>query len=105
MAMGKTRINKSIFAGDDISVCYRCGKMCIPDEGRMDEHHIFEGANRHTSDKYGLLIHVCRDCHMFIHSKDGKEIRDYLHRAGQELYEDRYGSRQDFIKDFIQSYL
>ena len=96
--------NRSVFTGDDMSVCYRCGKMCF--DGRMEEHHVFGGtACRQVSDKYGLLIHVCRDCHNYIHSKDGKEIMDYLHKAGQEIYEERFGSREDFIRDFIRSYL
>ena len=93
--------NKSIFAGDDINVCYCCGRM-----GKMEEHHIFGSvACRSKSDKYGLLIHVCRICHDKIHGKDGKELRDHLHAVGQQLYEERYGDREQFIQEFIRSYL
>ena len=103
--MGK-QSHKSVFIGDDISVCYRCGKMCMPDEERMEEHHIFGGAARRSiSDKYGLLIHVCRDCHNFIHGKDGKEVMKFLHEEGQRIYEERYGTREKFIEEFIRSYL
>ena len=95
---------RSVFPGDDIKVCYRCGLMCKSYEN-FEEHHVFGGSSRQVSDKYGLFIHVCRDCHNFIHSKEGKECREHLHKVGQEIYEERFGSREKFIEEFIRSYL
>lgn len=41
--------------------CYLCG---LPP---TDKHHIFNGAERNNSEKYGAVIQVCRKCHNEIH--------------------------------------
>ena len=94
-------MNKSIFENDSLEKCYICGKW-----GKVDEHHVFGGSCRKTSDRYGLVVHLCRDCHSLIHDSDkGKEMKLYLHQRGQMIYEERFGNRQAFIKEFIRSYL
>lgn len=42
--------------------CELCGKY-----GDLDTHHIFNGAYRKKSEKYGATIPVCRKCHDAIH--------------------------------------
>ena len=94
-------MNKSIFDNDSLDKCYICGKW-----GKVDEHHVFGGPCRKTSDRYGLVVHLCRDCHSLIHdSEKGREMKTYLHQRGQMIYEERFGNRQAFIKEFIRSYL
>lgn len=93
--------NKSIFEGDSVDRCYICGAY-----GRMDEHHVFGGPCRKISDRYGLVVHLCRSCHSLIHdSVNGSNTKLYLHQRGQMIYEEQIGSRQDFIREFIRSYL
>lgn len=98
-------MGKSVFKDDSPDRCYLCGKLAKSYE-HYDEHHIFGGPCRKTSDRYGFVVHICRDCHSLIHDAiEGAELRDYLHQKGQILYEERLGSRRDFIRDFIRSYL
>ena len=94
-------MNKSIFEGDSEDRCYICGAY-----GHTDEHHVFGGSCRKISDRYGLVVHLCRSCHSLIHdSANGAKTKQYLHQRGQIIYEERFGSRQDFIREFIRSYL
>ena len=91
--------NKSIIEDDDRDRCFLCGSY-----GPTDEHHIFGGPVRKTSDRLGLVVHICRDCHRDLHDRGGKSM-DYLHTIGQRAYEEQIGTREQFIKDFIRSYL
>ena len=92
-------MNKSVFEGDSEDRCYICGAY-----GHTDEHHVFGGPCRKTSDRYGLVVHLCRSCHSQIHDQGGN-TNLYLHQRGQMIYEEHFGSRQDFIREFIRSYL
>ena len=91
----------SIFEDDSPDKCYICGKW-----GKCDVHHVFSGPCRKTSDRYGFVVHLCRDCHSLIHdSERGGDMKLYLHPRGQMIYEERIGNRTAFIKEFIRSYL
>ena len=93
--------NKSILVGDELDKCYLCGRY-----GRTEEHHIFGGPCRNASDKRGLLVHLCWTCHHTrVHNSLDHSTMDYLHAKGQMIYEERYGTREEFIKEFIRSYL
>lgn len=85
---------------DRENVCYLCGKWDY-----LDVHHIFEGSKRQRCDELRLVVHICRDCHNKVHSSKGSDTRDFLHKLGQTIYETEIGTREDFIKDFIKSYL
>ena len=74
--------------------------------GKVEEHHVFSGPCRKTSDRYGFVVHLCRKCHSLIHdSEKGADMKLYLHQRGQMIYEERFGNRQAFIQEFIRSYL
>ena len=91
----------SIFEDDSPDKCYICGKW-----GNTDVHHVFSGPCRKTSDRYGFVVHLCRDCHSLIHdSERGGDMKLYLHQRGQMIYEERIGNRTAFIQEFIRSYL
>ena len=101
---------KGCINSDEKGCCYRCGKAC-----RTERHHIFGGANRKLSEKYGLVVHLCHECHNeppagAHHTKD---TADWLHRIGQQAYEvKRYKegltweeARAEFMKIFGKNYL
>ena len=51
---------------DDFVTCYWCGK-------RADEiHHIRHGADKKLSEKYGLMVPLCRECHNKVHHVGGE---------------------------------
>lgn len=91
-------MNNSIIEYDFEDKCFLCGTW-----GKMDVHHIFGGPVRSVSDRYGLVVHLCRECHTKLH--DTGEGKQYLHEVGQQAYEQKIGNRTAFIKEFIRSYL
>lgn len=95
------KTNKSIIPGDQLDRCYMCGSY-----SGIEDHHIFGGPVRMTCDRRHLTVHLCERCHYHLHNDpDGYGVKDYLHRVGQRVYEDKIGSRQQFIDEFIRSYL
>ena len=73
----------------------------------LHEHHIFAGANRENSEKYGLKVWLIPELHNM--HKNGvhqnKELRHVLHRAGQMAFERVHGSREKFVEIFGKNYL
>jgi hypothetical protein len=87
--------------------CYFCGNTI-----GLDEHHVFGGwGNRQIAEKYGLKVYLCNDftnnkCHKRIHEGEDKvELMEMLHKRGQEAFESRWGTREDFMKKFGRNYL
>ena len=95
--------NKSVFIGDSLDKCYLCGAW-KSSYTTIEEHHVFGGSCRKASDRRGLLVHICSDCHHALHNGD-QETVDYLHQRGQMIYEEKMGTRKQFIDEFIRSYL
>lgn len=87
--------------------CFLCGANGAGDP--LDLHHIFPGAYRKKSEKYGLVVYLCHyKCHIF--------GRDDVHRnKSNMLVVKRYGqlrsmqeqgwSEEDFIREFGKNYL
>ena len=90
---------RSIVENDVPGICFLCGRVST------DVHHIFEGSKRKRCDELCITVNLCRDCHGLVHSSKGNEVRKQLHELGQRTYEKKIGSREEFIKDFILSYL
>ena len=84
-----------------IGTCLLCRR-----HGFVHRHHIFEGARRHLSEQYGLVVPLCPDCHtesdFSVHRCTETALA--LKRAGQRKFE-RTHSREEFIKLFGRSYL
>lgn len=83
--------------GDDKDRCFLCGKY-----GRMDVHHCLHGSYRRKADQYGLMVHLCRSCHMRLHDR-GDHDKD-LQRMAQEEFEKVYGHEkwmQEFGRNFL----
>lgn len=81
--------------------CFLCGRY-TPTE----IHHIFGGANRTHSERYGLTVHLCHYCHNEppngVHF-NAKRMR-YLRQIGQLEFE-RYHTREEFMRIFGKNYL
>lgn len=96
----------SIFKNDFSCKCFRCHKI-----GKMEEHHIFDGnPNRKLSEKYGLKVHLCHDCHnrdkkhKSIHFDKEEMLK--LQQLGQKAFMQYYNKTIDDFRDiFGKNYL
>lgn len=71
---------KSIIQADR-EHCFICGRNAHAEYFGLDEHHVFFGANRKLSEKYGLKVYICHDrCHLNGVHKNAK-----LNRAVQAM--------------------
>lgn len=86
--------------------CYICGRNSRADYWGLDEHHVFMGANRKNSEKYGLKVYICHDkCHLSGVHKNAELCRK-LQRKVQRIAMKHYGwSTEDFISIFHKNYL
>lgn len=87
--------------------CWLCGRNGAGDP--LDVHHIFGGANRKLSDKFGLTVYLCHErCHIFgpeAAHRSG-ETAERLHRYGQEKAMREQGwNREQFRMVFGKNYL
>ena len=95
---------------DGKEVCYLCGEGpywtgAVID--RLEEHHVFGGANRKASEKYGLKVYLHGiKCHR--EGKDSahqnKATRMMLQALAQKRFEELH-SRGEFVKIFGNNYL
>ena len=92
---------------DEYKGCFLCGRNGAGDP--LERHHIFGGANRKLSEKYGLVVYLCGSrCH-----RDGKyavhqnrETADMIHRYGQKKAMSENGwTKEEFRKIFGRNYI
>ena len=90
----------SIFT-DDMDHCMFTGS---PD---IERHHVYGASNRKRSEKYGFIAPLRRDLHPngVQAGKDAKTLDLELKQRCQRYYEEHYGSREDFIREFGRNYL
>ena len=90
----------SVFT-DDMEHCMFTG--CAP----VERHHIFGGSNRKNSEIRGFIAPLRPDLHPngVFADKDAKAIDMRLKTMAQEYYETHYGTRDDFRKEFVKSYI
>ena len=79
------------------AVCYICGRPAT------DIHHVFNGAWRSRSEEDGMVIPVCRRCHMYIH--DTPTMAWQLKAEFQNKWESQFGDRRAFIERYGKSYI
>lgn len=81
--------------------CFLCGCQNL-----IEDHHIFGGANRTLSEKYGLKVYLCHYCHNEppngVHFN--KERNRQLQAQAQEAFEKLY-SHDEFMRIFGRNYL
>lgn len=93
----------SIFT-DNMDVCMFTGSPMV------ERHHCLTQQGGHVRDlceKYGFIAPLRADLHPNgVHAtEEAKEIDYYLKTECQKYYEEHYGTREDFIKEFRKSYL
>lgn len=90
----------SVFT-DDLDTCYFTGSK------QVERHHIYGGVNRKHSTERGFVIPLRPDLHPNgVHAGQSAKLVDTkLKKMAQEYYEEHYGNREDFIKEFGKSYL
>lgn len=82
---------------DNMQVCYICNKA-----RKEDLHEIFEGSNRQTCMKWGLVIPICRKCHD--EWKTNKEIKETVRKEAKEKFYKLY-SKEKFLEVFGKFYI
>ena len=92
----------SVFT-DDMEHCIETGTPYC------HRHHIFGASNRNKSEKRGFVIPLAFDLHEFgadsIHENPNEGLDLKWKQMAQMYYEEHYGTRQDFRKEFGKSYL
>ncbi len=87
--------------------CWQCGANGNGDP--LDRHHIFGGAMRKKSEKYGLVVYLCHNrCHIFgrnaVHQNAA--VMQRLHEYGQKKAMEEQGWTEDeFRQHFGKNYL
>lgn len=91
----------------DKTRCFICKQNPCGDP--LDKHHIFGGALRSKSEKYGLTVYIHHNkCHIFgekaVHRN--AEISNRLKAIAQKKAMDQYGwTKDEFRKEFYKNYL
>lgn len=87
--------------------CFICRRNGRGD--RLERHHIFGGAKRNLSEKYGLVVYLCGErCHRTgeFSAHQNKLVADYLHKYGQRKAMQEQGwTVEEFIAIFGKNYL
>jgi hypothetical protein len=90
-----------------VEYCWLCGKNGSADP--LDKHHIFGGANRKNSEKYGATVYLCHNvCHLFgpDAAHNNAETARELHEYGQKkVMEEQGWTVEEFRAVFGKSYI
>lgn len=83
--------------------CYLCGEYEV-----LERHHIFGGALRKKSERYGLVVHLCHRCHNEppngVHHN--RETRRAMQVYGQlKAMREQGWTVEDFRREFYKNYL
>lgn len=73
-----------------------------------ETHEAYGGSMRNLSRKYGLTFRLCHEHHQGtagVHGRDGLPLREWIQKEAQRMFEERHGSREDFIRLFVKSNL
>lgn len=89
---------------NDLGVCFVTGSTNVA------IHHIFPGRGRRKlCEKYGFLVALEPRYHNMssysVHAVPNAGLDLQLKQMAQRYFEEHYGSRDDFIKEFGKSYL
>lgn len=81
--------------------CYVCGQTY-----HLHRHHIYFGAFRDKSEKWGCWCYLCVDHHTGrhgVHSANGKELNYKLKKECQRAFVGKYDF-ETFMKEFRKNY-
>lgn len=80
--------------------CYLCGRQF-----GLEHHHVMPGPNRKISDKYGLWVWLCHNCHTGPNGAQyDKERSVALKQDAQRAFEKMY-SHDMWMELFRRNYL
>ena len=87
----------SVFT-DNMDKCIFTGSWVV------ERHHIFGGSNRKKSEKYGLLIPICNECHREVHDAPDQELNKKLKANAQAdfMMDHTYA---EWMKQFDRNYM
>ena len=73
----------------------------------VERHHIFGGAYRKKSERFGFVVPLRPDLHPNgVHAgPQAKEIDTKLKQMAQGYWEDHFGTREEFMREFGKNYL
>lgn len=88
---------KSIMT-NDWEHCFVCGRQ------RQQVHHVIGGAYRKKSEKYGLIIPICNECHREVHDAPDQELNKKLKANAQAdfMMDHTYA---EWMKQFDRNYM
>lgn len=88
---------------DDMKSCY------VTHSPTVHIHHVFNGNRKKASEKRGFLVPLHPALHTYgpdsVHHNPNKGLDLRLKQECQRYYEEHYGTRAEFIKEFGKSYL
>ena len=88
----------------DYKECFICDRNR---HAGLERHHIFNGANRPLSEKYGLCVYLCRDCHTGdrgVHNN--AELMLWLKKQGQlKAMKEQGWTKEEFASCFGKNYI
>ena len=68
-----------------------------------DRHHVFGGRLRQLSEQYGMVMHLCRHCHVRLHKTPQGEWKKYK-QEHQKKFDLEHG-KGEFLRIFGRNYL
>lgn len=86
-----------------MGTCFLCGRYC-----NCEVHHIFGGPFRKKSDRLGLTVTLCRECHNTppngVHFNRNTMLKVKQYGQRKAMTENAW-SVEDFIREFGKNYL
>ena len=81
--------------------CYFCGKLT-----NLERHHVFGGvANRPISEKYGLTVWLCHNCHTGQDGAQYDKMKNLRLKQDAQFAFERNHSRSQWMKLIGKNYL
>lgn len=94
--LAKLEKNRFSIITKDLEHCYLCGNK------KQELHELVEGKNRQASMKYGLVIPICRKCHILV--TNDRTLQEKLHKVAQKEFKKHYKT-ENFVQIFRKNYL
>ena len=88
---------KSIMT-EDWEHCFVCGRE------RQQVHHVIGGAYRKKSEKFGLIIPICNECHREVHDSPNQELNKKLKANAQADFQMDH-TYAEWMKYFDKNYM
>lgn len=89
--LAKLERNRFSIITNKLDECYICGN------NKDELHEVFGGRNRQRSMKWGLVIPICRKCHIRI--TYDKDFSNNIEQQAREIFVRKYGEEK-FIEEF-----